>query len=429
MRAAAVTMVLLTSAVVPLQSVSAQDAYPAIELPPAVREIVFAGNHTTQPKVMLREMTLAIGDPADPLKIERSRQGIQDLGLFKSVSVEQFPLDDGVRLVFTVEEKWYILPIPRYSINSDGKNSYGLSMRWFNVAGLNHTLRGSWSNSDEKKSNKGRRTRYGLDYYIPFIFDSSYNLGFGVGHSRTPIIALPTDYEETVDSASVSLSRTFSGEAASQGWTVGGNLFWSEQDTEGDPGTPEPYGTATALGVSADYRDIRFKVFSEEGTAYGARIFSATEGVGSDYSFNVVSAYYSYLLPVGQMLHQNLNFHVNAGSYHGGPTGVETESGVFTLGGASALRGYDSDILVGDAYYLVSAEYLRPVGWNWLRVVAIAEAGNVFTDAHDFSLRQVQASAGLGLRVRFTSLVNFELELGVAWPVDGGGARFFASKV
>lgn len=418
----AVAMLVLTMA-----PAFAQEPYPVI------REIAFTGNDTTQPKVMLREMTVAIGDSADPVKIERSRQGIQDLGLFKSVSVKQTMLDEGLRLTFTVEEKWYILPIPRYSINSDGKNSYGLSLRWFNVAGLNHTLRGTWANSDDKKANKGRRTRYALDYNIPFVFDSAYNLGFGAGHSSTPILADPIlatpDYVETFDSASVGVSRTFSTGAASQGWTLGSSLAWSRQDTQGDVGTPLPYGMATALGLSADYRDIRFKVFSEEGTRYGARASSAVEGAGSDYSFNLFTASYSALMKLGATPHQNLNLHLNAGSYHGGPIGVESESGVFSLGGASSLRGYYSDLFQGDAYYYLAAEYLRPVGWEWLRVVVIAETGKVFADAHDFSLSRTNASLGLGLRVRFITLVNFELEAGMAWPLDGGGARFFASNV
>lgn len=426
MKTAAAAMAILACAAIPLHRASAQEPAPADF--PVILEIAFAGNDTTQPKVMLREMIVGIGDPADPVKVERSRQGIQDLGLFKSVSVEQTVLDGGVRLTFTVEEKWYVMPIPSYSTNSDGKDAYGMSLRWFNVAGLNQTLRGTWSNSDDKRINKGRRTRYALDYSIPFVFDSPYNVGFGLGHSRTPILAA-TNYVETFDSASVGVSRTFPTEVASQGWTLGGSLAWSSQDTHGDPGTPAPYGMASAVGLSANYRDIRFRVFSEEGTSYGARVSSAVENLGSDYSFNLLSATYSRLLPLGATPHQNLNLYANAASYHGGPTGVKSDIGVYSLGGASSLRGYPSDIFQGDAYYYLAAEYLRPVGWEWLRVVVIAEAGNVFGDAHDFSLARTNASVGLGVRVRFISLVNFELEAGVAWPVDGGGARFFASKV
>ncbi len=421
MKTAAAAIAFVVCAAV-TSSASAQDPYPVI------REIVFAGNDITQPKVMLREMSVGIGDPADPVRIERSRQGIQDLGLFKSVSVEQTPVDDGLRLTFTVEEKWYILPIPRLSTNSDGKDSYGLSLRWFNIAGLNHTLRGTWANSDERKANKGRRTRYALDYGIPFVFDSPYNLGFGVGYSSTPIIASP-DYVETFDTAAVGVSRTFSTEAASQGWTVGGNLGWSNQDTHGDAGTPAPYGRATSAGLFAGYRDIRFKIFSEEGTAYSARLSGTVEELASDYSFSLLTAAYSHLRPLGATPHQNLNLYFNAGSYNGGPTGVRTDGGAFSLGGASSLRGYPSDFFQGDAYYYLAAEYLRPVGWDWLRAVVIAEAGNVFGDAHDFSLNRVNASVGLGLRLRFISLVNFELEAGVAWPLDGAAARFFASNV
>jgi outer membrane protein assembly factor BamA len=399
----------------------AQDPYPVI------REITFVGNDTTQPKVMLREMSVGVGEPADPALIERSRQAVLDLGLFNEVAVEQTPLDDGVRLTFTVKEKWYILPIPRYSVTSDGKDQYGMSLRWFNVAGLNHTLLGNWTNADDKKVNKGRSTRYRLGYSMPLVFDSPYNLGFGVGHSRTPIIASP-DYVETFDSASVGLSRTFPVEAASQGWTVGGNVAWSNQDTHGDL-APDRYGMATAPGLFANYRDVRFKVYSEEGVSYGAEIYSATEGVASDYGYTMASARYSRLLAFGSTAHQNLNLLANAGSYHGGATGVTTDFGQFSLGGASSMRGYPIDRFQGDAYYYLAAEYLRPVGWDWLRLVVIAEAGNTFADAHSSNLSHIYGSVGVGLRLRLITFVNVEVEMGVAWPLDGGESRFFASRV
>lgn len=411
---------LLVLSIVP--AVAAQDPYPVI------RDITFTGNDTTQPKIMLREMALKVGDGADPVRIERSRQAVLDLGLFNSVTVEQTPLDDGVRLTFTVREKWYIVPIPRYSVSSDGKDSYGLSLNWFNLWGLNHTLRGQWSDSDEKIANKGRSTSYRLGYSMPFVLDTPYNIGLGSGHSSTPITT-GAGYTETFDSASVSLSRTFGTEStASQGWTVGSTVSWLNQDTEGEF-APARYGAATSLGVHGGYRDVRFKVYSEEGVSYGAAVHSATQGVVSDYAFNQLTANYSRLFAVGRIPHQSVHLRASAGSYHGGPQGVESEAGVFALGGASTLRGYPVERFKGDAFYYVTAEYLRPVRWNWLRLVAIAEVGNTFADAHSADFGRTYGSVGLGFRVRVIWFVNAEAEFGVAWPLGDGGSRFFASKV
>lgn len=395
--------------------------------PPRVRAIEFLGNEVTRPEVMLREMVLKIGDPADPAAIERSRQGIQDLGLFKSVSVTPVPVDDGVVLRFTVVERWYVLPIPRFDANSEGESAYGLSLRWFNVDGRNHTFRGNWTNRDEGQANKERSTSYGIGYSMPFVLDSPYGISFGIGHNTTPI----TDfggYDETVDSGSVGLTRTFARGPASQGWSAGLGLGWSNQRTAGE-NAPAPYGEATTLSGSAHFRDVRDRIYSDDGVAYGFTVAGATEGLGSDYSYSVVTARYARYLPVGETPHQTVHFQSALGSYHGGPTEHTTSVGAFGIGGTSVLRAYPGDFVVGDFYYHLAGEYLRPLYFDWLRLVVVAEAGNAFADASAAHLHRVPASIGVGLRIRLTFLVNVEVEAGIAWRLEDGGRRFFASRV
>lgn len=416
-RAALLALVLL----VPGPAVAAAPA------PAPITAIRFEGNEVTRPPVMLREIVIAPGDPADPDAIERSRQAIQDLGLFSSVETRQRRVEDGIEVTFVVEEKWYFLPIPRFDANSEGENAYGLSLRWYNVGGLNHTLRGNWTKRDEAKLNKGESTSYSLSYSMPFVLDSPYGVGFSIGHSESPITD-PGNYTERIESAGFALSRSFGTGPASQGWNTSLLLNWTDQATEGPAGTPEAYGQATALGLSAHFRDIRYNLYSEDGVSYGATATSAKDGAGSDYSFNrIVGSYERYNL-VGARPHQNLNFFASLGSYHGGPVQHTTYDGAFGLGGASLLRAYPGDFVVGDFYYRLGAEYLRPVVADWLRAVVVLEAGNAFEDARNLDDR-VYTSLGLGLRMRLTFLVNVEIEAGLAWPLDGGDQRFFASKV
>lgn len=404
--------------------------------PPMIRSIEFTGNDVTQPSVMLREMVVRTGDPADPAKIERSRQGIQDLGLFRAVEVRQTPVDGGVALMFAVVEKWYFLPIPRLDANSEGENALGVSLRWFNVFGLNHTLRGNWTRRDEEKANKGESTSYSVGYSMPFVYDSPWGLAFLIGHTETPITEItdpsgaivPADYTESSDNMGMSLTRSFAKGPASQGWSMGVSLAWNGQETEG-AGAPAPYGEATSLGVSASYKDVRYNLYSEDGISYGAAVLGATEGLGSDYSYGSARASVSRYLLVGSTPHQNVNLFAEAGSYHGGPVGYRTTAGSYSLGGASLMRAYPADFVLGDCYYRVAAEYARPFIADWLRPVVVVEAGNAFEDARNMNGR-VYASLGIGLRLRLTFLVNVEVEAGVAWPIgDGDDQRFFASKV
>ncbi len=65
-----------------LLAIGSAAAVPPVVKPPPIRDIRFEGNRVTSDRVMLREMVVAVGDPADPARIERSRQAIQDLTLF-----------------------------------------------------------------------------------------------------------------------------------------------------------------------------------------------------------------------------------------------------------------------------------------------------------------------------------------------------------
>jgi outer membrane protein assembly factor BamA len=405
----------------------AGDGVPAAAAPGGViKSIGFEGNDVTRPSTLLRELVIREGEPADPAKIERSRQGIQDLGLFRSVDVRQVPVAGGIAVTFVVAEKWYILPIPRLDANSEGESAAGVSVRWFNVAGLNHTLRANWSRRDEEKANKGESTSFGLGYSMPFVLDSPWGVAVGGSHGETPI----TDFGgfvETTDGANVSLSRTFAQGPASQGYNASASLAWSRQATEG-PTAPAAYGEAMTLGLSLAYKDVRYNLYSEEGVAWSLGASGANEGLGSDYSFGMLGGSFSRYLHVGETPHQSVHVLASFGTYHGGPTEYQASAGPYALGGASVLRGYPGDFRVGDFYYRTSVEYLRPFIEDWLRPVVILDAGNVHPDLDEADGR-VYASIGVGLRVRVTFLVNVEIEAGVAWPVEGGGQRFFASKV
>lgn len=87
---------------------------------PPLASIRFEGNEVTREHVLLREMSVVPGDPADPVLIERSRQAILDLGLFRQVETQEEATPDGVALIVRVREKRCLLPIPRLDTSSDG---------------------------------------------------------------------------------------------------------------------------------------------------------------------------------------------------------------------------------------------------------------------------------------------------------------------
>lgn len=390
---------------------------------PTIVDIAFEGNDTTQPRTMQRELVIQVGDPADPARIERSRQAVLNLGLFKQVDVREERIASGVRVVFVVRERYFILPTPRFDAKSDGRYAYGAQLRWNNLWGLNHTLRLFWEQEEQQREGIGKDTQWSAGYYAPFVADTPYNVGLAADYTTRPVIGQAGAYDEEFRSSVATVSRTFSDGPASQGWTVGGGLRWQEQRTQGVFARPA-YGEATAPLVYVNFRDFHQRIYSEVGTVYGAGYEYADDGWG-DYGYANLSLGGLRYLQLGSTEHQTLHLIANTGLQFGGPGEVER----YSLGGASRLRGYDLDFIEGNAYWYTAVELARPVRWRWLRAVLMIEAGNVAATPEDMNGR-VYGSVGAGLRLRFSNFINFEVEAGIALPLNGdGGARFFAGGV
>jgi outer membrane protein assembly factor BamA len=392
---------------------------------PTIRAIDFAGNDTTQPAVLLREMVVRVGDPADPELLERSRQAIQDLRLFSSVSLEQGALDGGVRVLVTVREKYYVLPLPRASLNSDGQYSYGVGMRWWNVLGLNHTLHVTVEQGDRREAGRGAALEYRASYEVPFLLDSPFGLSLDYDHSEQAAAFLFD--EETRDSVRWLFSRAFSDGSASHGWRLGAGVQWQDQQRTGFAAATSP-GHATALVLDVRHDKMLFDLYSERGRSFSLEGRATAGEWASDYAFRDVSGHYEQSWAVGTRAHQTFGIYAHGGAYGGGPGGVPPP---YALGGAESLRGYELNTLRGSHYYLAGMEYLRPLHWNWLRGVAFFEAGNALGDGSDLGADGVLADVGVGLRLRLSGFVDTELNIGLAYPLvdagSGGAGRFFAT--
>ena len=404
----------------------------AEEPAPVVREIAFRGNETTQPVTMLREMPLHVGDAATPGAVEASRQGVQDLGLFRWVHADLEPVEGGVRLVISVKEKYYILPLPRADASSDGGYSYGAQLRWDNVWGLNHTFypyfeKRQPSEGDADPEKRGMQTRTQLRYYAPFVWDK---VGFetAAGYFKTPYLT-PLEYEQVNSFVSFTLTRKLSEGRKSQGWTGYTGLTFNNESHSGPQVPTDPdeveRGHALALSLGTVFRDLRYNVYSDEGVVWSFGAQSATKDIASDYDVTSWSTYYGRYFNVGDTPHQNLNFKFTAQARHDGRFGGDT----YAIGGTETVRGYEPETVKGDAFYAASVEYLRPVFRNSIRVLAVVDAGNAFPEPADVNFDKAYVSAGLGVRLRIQAFVALDLEIGLAWPLDGGSPRVFASKV
>lgn len=87
---------------------------------PTIGSIRLQGNVVTRAGVIERELTLAPGNLANPEEIERNRQAVMDLGLFRDVTARTEPTPSGaVVLILQMREKRFLLPLPHVGTNSD----------------------------------------------------------------------------------------------------------------------------------------------------------------------------------------------------------------------------------------------------------------------------------------------------------------------
>jgi outer membrane protein assembly factor BamA len=397
--------------------------WPALADWPRVVEIAFEGNAVTRESVLLREMALAVGDPASPEAIERSRQAILDLGLFREVHVSSEPAGEGVRLRVRLREKRYFLPVPRIDASSDRDYSFGAQLNWSNVWGLNHRLsafieEGRFPDDPERE----RERTWRVSYNAPYLFANGDNLSLLAERRQQVTTEGDVAFDETFRRLQLLRSRDFRTDRPRRGWIVGLGAYYQNQSTAGEFAPPRD-GAAIAGLARAEYRDLRFNVFSETGTHFEARGEGAVQGLLSDYGYGRLTLDYARYYAIGDRPHQSLHLLGQGGAVFKGPRSRDN----FGLGGSSRLRGYDSDYLEGDAFYYGAVEYLRPLGRDWLRLLAAFEIGGTGRDIGGLYDGKPHASLALGVRMRLGWFVNTEIELGVALPLrDGDGLRFFA---
>ncbi|MES2684129.1 MAG: BamA/TamA family outer membrane protein [Pseudomonadota bacterium] len=411
------TVVVTPAVVVPTTPVPAPDASRRLG------KISFVGNKTTRERTLLRELPFKPGDAVTREQLEAGRQAIQNLNLYKKVTLQERPDDrGGVEAVYEMSEKWYVLGYPRVDANSNGEYAYGVQLDWNNLWGLNHTLRVSALRKETKRVGIGKEQNLSVGYSAPQIFDSLWSLGLSGSYTERPVNDAFGQYNERLEAYQALGARSFDSDRPNQGWSMGAGALWTGQRTS--TGVAQ-YGEAFGPVGLLSYRDYNFNVYSEEGLVVSSRLDAAKKNLGADYDFARLTLAATRYWRVGATPHQTVHAFADSGMNWDGPRSVRN----FTLGGVGGLRGYERGYREGNAYFRAGTEWARPIFKPWLRTVVIAEVGNVYAQPNEFEPGDVKASIGLGLRLRLPMFVNVQIEAGVAFPVAGGAPRFFAGQV
>ena len=165
-----------------------------------VHQIVLTGNARTRPQIILREMTLNQGDSLEARhlseEIEKSRQNLFNLALFNEVHIQPEIVEDRLYLLVSLEERWYLFPIPNLAIEERNtfdllqnqnlhRLVYGLNVQWRNVTGRNEQI--------NAYGQLGFSKRFYLDLVKPFFLQQQYvDLQLKVRYIREPEIIYGT---------------------------------------------------------------------------------------------------------------------------------------------------------------------------------------------------------------------------------------------
>jgi len=107
-----------------------------------VRSIEVLGNAKTKESVILREMSIQIGDTLTQGAIDTDRNNIYNLGLFNKVDIEYAVQQNLASVYVIVSERWYFIPYPIVGIKhrDPSKLYYGAGIVHNNFRGRNEKV-------------------------------------------------------------------------------------------------------------------------------------------------------------------------------------------------------------------------------------------------------------------------------------------------
>lgn len=392
-----------------------------------INKIEYQGNKVTQALVMDREIYISKGDMFDERLVEKSRQAIMDLGLFKRVTYYLEEDYSGglsrkgtglINVIFVVKEKFFILLIPKLKLE-DNEIYYGLQYNGDNLFGLNHQARllaedrGVTSGVDEN--------RYAFRYFYPNVNGSYYNLDFAL-QSINEVDESEGLIDRQDDSYRIGLTRWLNEKGRNRGWFVGGSMIYQQRIND-DLIVSENFESIDAmiLAMAAGYRDIKNFEYNRGGKAYGYQLDWSGEAIGSETKFTKHLLYYRSYYSFKNDRVSNLNVQMKLGYANEKILGEYA----FSLGSRNDLRGYENSRFQGNTLFVGNFEYMSSLlNHSLMRYVTFIDVGNTYEQLNDILHEPLNIGAGAGLRWKIRSLVKIDLRVDVAYGFTDEDYKF-----
>ena len=175
-----------------------------------VDSIYIKGTETTKNYIVEKELTFSLGDTLTPEVAKYNKERIYSLGIFNHVDVYPITLDKKNIVIISVEEGWYIYPVPFVELRDNDwkKLSYGAILVVKNFQGKNETL----SLSGALGYNPFLRLRYVDPYFIKdenILINLTANYGTVANKSNIAALLYRGEFDQKFISGSVEIGKRF----------------------------------------------------------------------------------------------------------------------------------------------------------------------------------------------------------------------------
>jgi outer membrane protein insertion porin family len=401
--------------------------------PVVVRNIFFTGNRRTGNRVIRRELKVGKGDAADYSEVQATKKGLESLGIFSDVNIEEVQTGTGEEVVVV-------------TVREGEENYTGFGLGFESLRPLSGSL-ASWPNDFHLRvaAEYIRNNVFGLGAQLGVLGQLSlserravisWNQPYLLGLSMPTTLLAWAEREDRqsfiFDRQGISLSAV---KALSKARLLLGSLSLARTaipayDLENPPENIDrrflPYSAAIAsVSMNWERRDDTLNptrgYFFSAVAEWGFPVF----GMESDYQKIFLKG--QFLRPLSSALNLGLTARLGLGN------GLRNLPERFFAGGSNTFRGEEFEMLGpldetalepygGEAVLLLNAELTWALfpSWKDLRIASFLDLGNVYESRKAFRPFDLRGAAGAGLRYR-TPLGPVRVE--IAWKLWGFDAQ------
>lgn len=400
-------------------------ARPALDSIFVVKEIIVEGNETTKDHVILREMSLKVGDRITPEALERDRDRIYSLQLFNKVEIERVEHSDSATLLVRVHERWYLFPYPVLGIRyrDFSKIYYGAGVVHQNFRGRNEKLFLSFA--------LGYDRWISLAYQNPRVTDDDDIFFRGsISYQKVHNLSVNSgEYEQTNFGSGLNLGKRYG-----LFQTLYGFLnydVWIVSDPQvGRTASQTGRDAFFSLGVRYSYDSRNIREYPTEGSIVS---FGATKAGFGESEVNLMT--YAYDARAYALLSEEWSLGVRSYGVKIGGGATPPYRRVF-LGYDERIRGYFKDVQEGENIFggnveirfpIFSPRYLQvPIPIPQFSILRYGLSAGIFADAGKIWYRGEAFSskpwlAGIGAGLHFMLPYSMVVRTEYAWNDRGRG--------